>query len=587
MRATGLSRGTKSSCLSASFTSTGRRSRATRPAMPSPSRKLGRGSGGVAGSRAQAAKRRRTCSRSSKRKTELWSALMRRPASSVARANSACRSWRAAVSRPRSYRVAICRAMCSVAASLSARRRARASWPPRVERRLVSSSSKGPGRPRRTVRTPSACSPARTGTASSAEVSVREASRGAASRSAQRSASGSGAARAAPASVSVDEHPVPARRVEGHPLVPEVALHALDGQVEEPRAAGDRRHVPHQRGQPLEARRLPSLPVEGLAGAEERGHGAGEGREDLDVAVGEAARLVRRPEQADHLALGQEGDEHDGLRLRHDPDLLGQPGVEPRLVADVGPAAARAPQGPVLRPGDVAEGPCPLVGQPVHGERRLHGAGLRVLEGDADHGRPDEAGQPLGEHAVELEGLGDQRPVAADLVEPGEVPRARLRLLAAAGELVVGRLQAQERADLQDEGGGVDRLVEKVVGAGLVAPAHRDRVAERRHDDHGEIRPVDLAHPRARLEPAHAGQPQVEQDEVEPSLGQHLEPLLRRLRPGGRVAVQGEQVHQGLPDERVVVDEEDLGHRSAVWPPQPHASRRHRPADNARGRALY
>ena len=280
------------------------------------------------------------------------------------------------------------------------------------------------------------------------------------------------------------------------------------------------------------------------------------------------ARLVRRPEQPDQLALGEQGHEHDRLRLRHEPDLLGEARVEPRLVAHVRAAAARAPQAPVLRPGHVAERPRPLVGEPVHGERRLHRARLGVLQRDADHGRPDEAGQPLGQHAVELGGLGDERPVAADLVQPREVARARLRLLAAAGELVVGGLEAQERADLQDEGGRVDRLVEEVVRPGLVAAPHGHRVPERGHHDHGEVGAVDLPDARAGLEPAHPGQPDVEEHEVEAPAGQRLEPPLRRLGAGGGVAVQAQQVHEGLADEGVVVDEEDLGHAlAAVWPP--------------------
>jgi hypothetical protein len=67
------------------------------------------------------------------------------------------------------------------------------------------------------------------------------------------------------------------------------------GQLEEPGPARHRRHVPHQRGQPLEPGRLAALPVEDLAAAEERGDGAGEGGEDLHVAVGEAPGLSAAP----------------------------------------------------------------------------------------------------------------------------------------------------------------------------------------------------------------------------------------------------------------------------------------------------
>ena len=78
---------------------------------------------------------------------------------------------------------------------------------------------------------------------------------------------------------------------------------------------------------------------------------------------------------------------------------------------------------------------------------------------------------------------------------------------------------------------------------------------------------MNLPDARASLEPAHPRQPDVEEHEVEAPAGQRLEPPLRRLGAGRGVAVQAQQVHEGLADEGVVVDEKDLGHvLAAVWP---------------------
>jgi hypothetical protein len=356
------------------------------------------------------------------------------------------------------------------------------------------------------------------------------------------------------------ERPVRARRVERRALVAQVALHPPHGELEQPRAPRDRRHVSHERRQPLEARRLPSLLVEGLAAAQERRDRAGEGRQDLHVAVAEAARLVGRAQQADQLALGHERHEHDGLRLGHEADLLREARVERGRVADVRPAAARRPEAAVLGARHVAERARAVVVQAVDGQRGLHRAAGRVVERDADDRRADQARETLREHAVELGGLGDQRPVAADLVQPRQVARARLRLLAAQRQLVVRRLEPQERPHLQDQGGRVDRLVQEVVGAGLVPAPHGHRVAEGRHHDHRQVRAVGLADPRAGLEAAHARQPDVEQHEVEAACRERVEASLSRLRAVGDVAVEAQQVQQRLADVWVVVDDQDLSH---------------------------
>ena len=185
-----------------------------------------------------------------------------------------------------------------------------------------------------------------------------------------------------PASASSTSAPSGRGAWNADALVAEVALHAPHGELEQPRAPRDRRHVAHERRQPLEARGLAPLLVEGLAAAQEGRDRAREGREDLHVAVAEAARLVGRAQQADQLALGDERHEHDRLRLGHDADLLGEARVERRRVADVGPAAARAPEAAVLGTGHVAERLRAVVAQAVDRQRRLHRAGRGVVERD-------------------------------------------------------------------------------------------------------------------------------------------------------------------------------------------------------------
>ena len=171
-------------------------------------------------------------------------------------------------------------------------------------------------------------------------------------------------------------------------------------------------------------------------------------------------------------------------------------------VADVGPAGAEVPEAPVLRTHDVADAPGRLVRHAVHGERRRHRVRDRLVQDDEAHGGADEAGQPLRDHAVEGLRLGDERPVAADLVEQGQVPGVGLRLLARPHHLVVHALEAEEGADLEDERRRVHGLGEEVVRAHLVPLADGGGLAEGRQHDDGQRGAVDLADPayRARVD---------------------------------------------------------------------------------------
>ena len=163
-----------------------------------------------------------------------------------------------------------------------------------------------------------------------------------------------------------------------------------------------------------------------------------------------------------------------------------------------------SPQAAVLGPDHVADRFARVVGQAVDGQRGGHRVRRRVVERDQADGRADEAGQPLRDHAVELRGLRDERPVAPDLVQQGQVARARLGLSRLGAHLVVQRLEAQEGPHLEDEGGRVDRLLQEVVRARVVALAHGGRIAEGGQHDDGQRGAVGLADARAGLEAVHA-----------------------------------------------------------------------------------
>ena len=304
---------------------------------------------------------------------------------------------------------------------------------------------------------------------------------------------------------------------------------------------------------------MSALALEDLAAAQEGRGGAREDRQDLDVVLGEAPRLVAGHQQAEDVGLGEERHEHDRLDVAALEHRGQEAGVRAHVVGDVGAAGPEAPPAPRIRHHREAEPARRVVGKPVDGEGGSDGLGQGVVEGDrADRGA-DEGGQPLGDHAVELFGLGDERPVPADLVQERQVPRPRPRRLPVPQDLVVKRLQAQEGADLENEGRRVRRLLEEVVGPRFVSAPHRARVPERGQHDHRQGRPVALADAHAGLEPVHPGQPHVQEHQVEPLLGQPVETGLARFGPAGLEAVMAEQLDEGPRDVGVVFDDQDLG----------------------------
>jgi hypothetical protein len=179
-----------------------------------------------------------------------------------------------------------------------------------------------------------------------------------------------------------------------------------------------------------------------------------------------------------------------------------------------------------------------VVREAEHRERRRKRPGAGVVEGEQADGRPDEAGETLGDHAVEVLGLGDQGPVAADLVKQGEGAHAGLGLLAIPLGQVVEGLEPEEGPHLEDQGPGVHGLAEHVLGAGVEALAHRGRVPEGRQHHDGHRRAVGFPDPGAGLEAADPGQAHVEEHEVGGLPRQDVEGLLPGLRPDGRVPVE-------------------------------------------------
>ena len=347
--------------------------------------------------------------------------------------------------------------------------------------------------------------------------------------------------------------------VEGHAVVAEVGPRAVDGQNDEVGPPSHCRHVPHQRGHALEPARMAPLRVEDAPAAQERRRGSGEDAEELRVGLGEAARLVDGHDQPEHLALRNHRHEHDRIRPRRLHDLLDEARVLARAVAQVRPSGTEVPEGAVFGADHVSDPLGDVVGHAVHGERRRHRVGDRLVQHDQADGRADQPGQTLRHHAVEGFRLRDQRPVAADLVKDGQRARALLGLAAAAVALVVQRLEPEEGPHLEDEVRGVDGLLQEVVGSRVVALAHGRGVAERGQDDDGDGRTVDLADARARLEAVEARHAHVEQHEVVGALPQHLEGGLARLRPRALEPVLGEEVEQAAGDVGIVVDDEDAG----------------------------
>ncbi len=372
------------------------------------------------------------------------------------------------------------------------------------------------------------------------------------------------------------ESPAFVGHVERDPLEAQVLLDARDHEVEQPAAAGDRSHLPGEGGEPLEARRVPTLALEDLAAAQEGRGRAREDGEDLHVVLGEAPGLVAGHQQAEDVGLGQERHEHDRVEVAAFEDLGQEAGVAAHVVRDVGPTGPEAPAAPRIRLHREPEPARRFVGEAVHGQRGGDRLGQGIVECYGADGSADESGQALGHHPVELFRLGDERPVTADLVEKGQVAGSGPGRFAVPQDLVVERLQAQEGADLEDQGRRVGGLLEKIVGPGFVPAPHRTRVPEGGQHDDRQRGPVSLADAHAGLEPVHPGQAHVQEHEVEPLLTQPIERGLARVRARGFEAVVAEQLHHGPRDVGVVFDDQDLG--------QGHSGRRASVALRIQGR---
>ena len=132
-------------------------------------------------------------------------------------------------------------------------------------------------------------------------------------------------------------------------------------------------------------------------------------------------------------------------------------------------------------------------------------------------------------------------------------------------QLVVERLDAQQRAHAREQLGLAHRLAEEVVGAGVEALGALLGRVERGDEDDRQHRVRRVGADRAaHVVAAHAGHHHVEQDEVGPLGGEHGERLGARGRGAGAVALRREQVGEQLDVQRDVVDDEDLGAGGSV-----------------------
>ena len=127
-------------------------------------------------------------------------------------------------------------------------------------------------------------------------------------------------------------------------------------------------------------------------------------------------------------------------------------------------------------------------------------------------------------------------------------------------QLVVERLDAQERAHAREQLVLADRLGEEVVGAGVETLGALLSRVERGDEDDRQHRMRRIgADRRAHLVAAHAGHHHVEEDEVG-ALGARAPPAPRaRCGSAGAIALRREQVGEQLDVHRDVVDDEDLG----------------------------
>src|SRR5689334_14607026 len=117
---------------------------------------------------------------------------------------------------------------------------------------------------------------------------------------------------------------------------------------------------------------------------------------------------------------------------------------------------------------------------------------------------------------------------------------------------------AEQSPDPAHELAQPERLRQVIVGTELQADHLVDLVVARRQDEDGRLR-AGRPEPAEDLEPVHAGQPDVEHDEVRRLVGRELETFLAALRDGHLVALLLEGVLDAAGDGELVLDDQDRG----------------------------
>ena len=115
---------------------------------------------------------------------------------------------------------------------------------------------------------------------------------------------------------------------------------------------------------------------------------------------------------------------------------------------------------------------------------------------------------------------------------------------------------------LRDQQDAIDRkrLFEEIVSAQLGGFHRRlDGAVARNHDDHGPVRLRNLLNPVQRFQTIDAGQPDIQNHQFEDGAGEEIETGFAVLHGFDLKTFVFQDAAQGLPNARLVVDDQDAG----------------------------